>query len=62
MQEKTCACPHCNCQLGKNAVMKDGKGYCCQAAPSIMPMASLVLRRPGASVPSRRTANAGCLL
>eukprot|EP01132_Coremiostelium_polycephalum_P023012 gene23012-27351_t len=33
-----------------------------KAAPSIMPMASLVLRRPGASVPSRRTANAGCLL
>lgn len=30
MQEKKCACQDCNCPLGETAVMKDGKGYCCQ--------------------------------
>ncbi|MBT2374700.1 metallothionein [Pseudomonas fluorescens] len=30
MQQQTCACPHCNCLVGNNAVMKDGKRYCCQ--------------------------------
>lgn len=30
LQEKKCACQDCNCQLGETAVMKDGKGYCCQ--------------------------------
>ncbi|MGA9701429.1 metallothionein [Pseudomonas sp.] len=30
MPDETCACPHCKCVLGVDAIMKDGKGYCCQ--------------------------------
>lgn len=29
MQEQTCACPHCKCLVGQNAVIRDGKSYCC---------------------------------
>ncbi|MFQ6573924.1 metallothionein [Pseudomonas sp. UM16] len=31
MNEQTCACPDCNCKVGANPVVRDGKSYCCQA-------------------------------
>ncbi|AIR91097.1 metallothionein [Pseudomonas cremoricolorata] len=34
MNQQTCACPHCSCSLGANAVERDGRRYCCEACAS----------------------------
>jgi len=31
MNEKRCACPHCSCTVDGNALMQNGKAYCCEA-------------------------------
>ncbi|WP_176511142.1 metallothionein [Pseudomonas faucium] len=34
MNEQRCACEHCSCTVGENAVMREGKAYCCEACAS----------------------------
>ncbi|WP_081009937.1 metallothionein [Pseudomonas sp. RHF3.3-3] len=34
MNPQRCACNHCSCTVGANAVIRDGKAYCCQACAS----------------------------
>lgn len=31
MNEQRCCCNHCSCTVGANAVVRDGKAYCCEA-------------------------------
>ncbi|WP_201200779.1 metallothionein [Pseudomonas sp. S37] len=31
MNEQRCSCTHCSCTVDANAVVQDGKAYCCEA-------------------------------
>lgn len=31
MNEQRCACNHCSCTVGDDALMREGKAYCCEA-------------------------------
>ncbi|MBK5540376.1 metallothionein [Pseudomonas sp. TH05] len=30
MNDQTCACPSCKCKVGANAIVHQGKHYCCE--------------------------------
>jgi len=34
MTEQRCGCTHCSCSVDHNAVMHNGKAYCCEACAS----------------------------
>lgn len=46
MNEERCACPACSCVVDANALVRDGKAYCCPACAEGHPPGNEACREP----------------